>query len=167
MARRYSEFAQFVFYSIVGAVIFLLIYSLWFNTGSVERTFENIKEAVSNQITAVQANNSLEEAGIVAKCRSQYNEYSGIGEQKYDVDYSLIEIKKIQSEQEAAEFWGLYSFMGSNFEMSKMIYGWEFNVFPIVMIAAKVRGSEGTLPIVLICDHNGDILEESKKQLTI
>ena len=171
-----NEFVKFVLYSILGAIIFLLIYSLWFNPGSVERTFDNIKEAVSEGVSNIQSstspNSSLSDLGseelfILSKCRQQYEEYSRIGEQKYDVDYTIIKIQEINSESEAEEFWELYGGpLQTTFKITKSLYGWEFNVYPIIMIGSSVRGPEMTMPVVLICDHNGDLLENSKKQLT-
>lgn len=165
MARKYSEFAQFVFYSIIGAVIFLLIYSFWFNPEYAERTFENIKEAVSSKIADVQANNSMEEVGIITKCRSQYNEYSRIGEEKWGADIRLITIEKVNNISERDDFYNLY---GTSSIILFPNIKEETKVFPIVLIATSMSYPDQgySYPVIIQCDHNGDITDESRFKLT-
>ncbi len=53
-----SEFTKFVFYSIIGAIIFLLIYSIWFNPSAVTTFYEDTKETITKKVSNINLNSS-------------------------------------------------------------------------------------------------------------
>ena len=67
----------YIFYSIIGAIIFLLIYSVWFNPDSVSNFYEDVKEKTSTMLN-VQLMNSSSSSNSINKIRivpSEMEEY--------------------------------------------------------------------------------------------
>ncbi len=169
--KKRSGFLSFIVYSVISALIFILIFSIFFYPESVKEFFEESKETISERVFTLSSedyeknntqNLSNVPISIVSKCRSQYIHYSNIGESKYDVDYDIITIKKIWDEEELKEFNELYSFLLSpppSLQTSSN--------YPVVGIAATLSGPGGQIPLVVNCDYKGDLTEDSKNTLVL
>ena len=60
-----KEFGKYVFYSAVSAVVFLLIYTIFFNPNVVVDTYENVKDFVSEKASGVEgAPNATKEVPV-------------------------------------------------------------------------------------------------------
>lgn len=167
-----GEFTSFVFYSIVSTLIFFIIYAMLFNPFFVKSTYENTKDFVAEKIEAVKSitpsdNSSSptsqnKEINRLSKCKNQYNEYSKIGEQKYNIYYSLIKIQELYSGQEIQEFNDLYAGI-----FTPGIPLESIQVSPIIGLSIRRSSASMDLPIIVYCDHNGDMVEASKRTLTL
>jgi len=170
-----KEFGKYVFYSAVSAIVFLLIYIALFQPSSIVNTYEDIKDSISERASNVQEENTQNDSNPVVnrlssmdKCQNNYEKYSKIGENKYGFDHSLIEIRKINSKSEAAEFWDLYkNAFSPTFEVMEQL-GIQNNiqVYPITMVATRITSNDIVAPIVIICDHNGELDADNIKRLT-
>ena len=52
MVRKHNEFAKYIFYSVVSPVIFLLIYSIWFNPQIITNFTNSIKSNMKLSTTS-------------------------------------------------------------------------------------------------------------------
>jgi len=52
MVRKHNEFAKYIFYSVVSTVIFLLIYSIWFNPQIITNFTNSIKSNMKLSTTS-------------------------------------------------------------------------------------------------------------------
>ncbi len=92
-----NELLKFIFYSIIGAIIFLLIYSIWFNPGYTETIIENIQEgarsAFSSSNSSLPVNavrlvpSEMEEYGLWQTFNQRCSQVEAIGESEgiYDI----------------------------------------------------------------------------------
>ena len=170
-----SGFFGFIFYSVLSAIIFLLIYSFFFTPGMTSDAWEVTKDTVSDlgdKISGIpktdnlingNINQELKPISFESKCKAQYDKYYKIGEQKYGVRYKISTIKTINNLEEANEFDSLYSGFGA-----VAISQGDIKVYPITAIASSSKNNLGeTYPVISICDHNGDMIESSKTRLTL
>lgn len=179
-----GEFLKFIVYSVIGAIIFMVVYSLWFNPSLLSSKYEDIKEEFSeNSITGNvinTENHGAEEPNsedlAISKCRNEYNKYSKVAEEKYEqLDYSLLKIEKINNKEEAKEFDLLYGGSLSStlekysiFSSNNIDYDFDY---PIIAISAKlkinVENQINSMPQIFYCESNGKMSEWSKKTLLI
>ena len=92
--------------SVVSTIIFLLIYSLWFNPTIVTSTFDRIKSSVGTNIQS-----SVEKDPSVNECLSQINRKLTIMKEKSPIKVNLYvkEYKKFTTKNEAENYlneWG-------------------------------------------------------------
>ncbi len=109
-----NEFLRFIFYSIIGAIIFLLIYSLWFNPQGSSQFFEEIKDKTSSATNYVVDNlnaNSSESINIkqnssVQSCLKDVNDYLEIAEAKsiWDITTDIKEYQKFDNTYDALDY---------------------------------------------------------------
>ena len=162
---KMKELAQYILYSIISAVIFLLLYSLWFNPSIISNSYENIKEKVSD-LSSSKSNLLPEEDPLTKKCRESFNTCSSIFMEKYGGSVSIIEIERFDKKETAEEFYNTWKGMG------QIGIGYEVGVFsnseydlPIVLVASKAKDAGGQLPIVIVCNSTGELAEGSKMRL--
>lgn len=171
MNKGYSGFIGFVFYSVVSAIMFLLVYSFFFYPEMISEGYEVTRDkvvGVGNVISQdfksdnVVSDNPDSQSSITL-CRSEYKKYSKIGEDKYGVRYTLGTIKVINNPTEAEEFNQLYSGFGSG-----MIEVDKISVYPITAIASKSVNYLGeTFPAISVCDDNNEMTQVSKDRLSL
>lgn len=169
MNERYSGFIGFVFYSIIGAIIFLLVYSFFFYPEIISEGYEVTKNKIideGNTIGNIDLDSKDKKSAgqsNIDNCRSEFDKYSKIGEDKYGIDYEINTVEIIENSQQAEEFNNLYSGF-----FSGLIDIENINVYPIVAIASSSTNHlDETFPIISFCDHNGVMDEVSMKRLIL
>jgi len=148
-----------------GAVYCSLDYCVLFvfdNEGGLKEVENNIQP--NSQIKVINKEDEL-----ITKCKQSYESCKNIATQKYDMSISLIRTEKVNDKSSAEEFYKTWK--------SPLQYGLKYelggyssnndieNYLPIVLFATKVIGQGGQLPVVLICDSNGNLISSSKSQL--
>src|SRR3989344_6033398 len=92
MVRKHNEFIKYVFYSVISAVIFLLIYSIWFNPQIITNFTNSIK---SNMKLSTTSQSDF-------PCIDALNEFIEIKRQiRTDLNINLVEAKKFINKTEA------------------------------------------------------------------
>lgn len=168
-----GELTSYIFYSAVSAVVFLLIYSIWFNPSLAINTYEDTKNFIFDKIDNVKINlpdsNDLEskkEDVLVKTCKNSFNTCSSIFSKKYGGSVSIIEIERFDDKENAEEFYHVWKGFGQiSVKYEYDIFGLDEYNTPLVLIASKVKGDLGQLPLVLVCNSNGDFVEGSKAKL--
>ena len=116
--KEMGEFTKYVLYSIVGAVIFLLIYSIWFNPSSVSNAWENTKDKVIDTAEAYVASSQAQSSQVQAKkdtsvsdCLNDLKRSLKIQEEKAVVKttFDIKEYTRFDNNQDALDYlseWG-------------------------------------------------------------
>lgn len=173
--------------AIIAIVIVLLLFMAFLNqdkvVNSITQTYEEANFSKLNPIQ-VSSNFSLfgsdknssgkiipstYEDPLITKCKASYNSCKDVSTQKYDLSISLIKTEKFEDKSKAQEFYNTWKGplqMGLDTELTLFDYNKKVEDFiPLVLFATKVRGPEGQIPVVLICDKNGDLIKFSKSAL--
>jgi len=112
---------------------------------------------------------STYEDSLITKCKASYNSCKDVSTQKYDLSISLIKTEKFEDKSKAQEFYNTWKGplqMGIDTELTLFDFDKKVEDYlPLVLFAIKVRGPEGQVPVVLICDKNGDLVKFSKSAL--
>lgn len=172
--------------AIIAIAIVLLLFFAFVNqdkvVGSITQTYE---EANFSRLNPVQISGNFSlfnsnknssklipssyEDPLISKCKSSFNICKDVSTQKYDMTISLIKAEKFSDSSNAEEFYNTWKSplqMGLKFELTGFSYNKEVEDYlPIVLLASKVRGPEGQIPVVLVCDSNGNLIKHSKSQL--
>ncbi len=121
-----NEFVKFVFYSIIGAVIFLFVYSVWFEPGFAERSISTVQDTVGNVITSIEdktssgsgnsnnlipVSNQIKQSSSVDSCLSEIKDKSRIAKEKSLVylNINVREYREFSDSNSAIEYldeWG-------------------------------------------------------------
>ena len=103
---------------------------------------------------------------LIDKCTKSFNECKEISEIKYDLSISIIKIERFEEMSKAEVFFNTWrGLLQTDIKTNLAIFDYKTpleDYFPIVLIASKMRGPEGQLPIVLICTNNGQLTRYSK-----
>lgn len=173
--------------AIIAIVIVLLLFMAFLNqdkvVNSITQTYEEANFSKINPIQ-VSANFSLfgsdknssgkiipstYEDPLLAKCKTSYNSCKSIATQKYDMSISLIKSEKFNDKSSAEEFYNTWKSplqIGLKYELGGYSSNNDIgNYLPIVLFASKVSGQGGQLPVVLICNSDGNLISSSKSQL--
>ena len=108
---------------------------------------------------------------LITKCKQSYEFCKEISTQKYDMSISLLKVEKFEEKVKAEEFYETWKGpLQIGLETELKLYNDYWNtpiesIFPLVLFASKVRGSQGALPVVLICSKEGELVKSSKGQL--
>jgi len=139
------------------------------NMKSIIPENENAEILNSNEINFDNTTNPNSQGKVVSyseesKCKSEYNKYSKIGEDKWSVNFNFNLIEKIQDKEELREFFAIYGSAGE-YMMFKSFE--ESSVYPMYAIATSVfiPNVQMSVPKVIVCDTNGDLTELSKTKL--
>ncbi|MFW9877455.1 MAG: hypothetical protein ACFFG0_30585 [Candidatus Thorarchaeota archaeon] len=173
--------------AIISIVIVLLLLFAFMNqekvVNSITETYEDTNLSklnpiqISSNFTLFNSNKnssskvipSTYEDPLVSKCRASFNSCKEVSTKKYDISISLIEMEKFQDKSKAEEFYNTWKGplqMGLKYELTGFAYNKDVEDYlPIVLIASKVRGPEGQLPVVLTCNSDGNLISNSKSQL--
>lgn len=168
-------------------ILIVLTWVLWFFGYDIrdlkykaKDMFSDLKSdiALSKDIQQLNsANNSLDqlnankEDSLIVKCRQSFESCKDIATQKYDMSISLLKVEKFEEKGKAEEYYQTWKGpLQVGLESELKIYNdyWSApieNIFPLVLFASKVRGNQGVLPTVLICNKDGDLVKSSKQQL--
>jgi len=101
MKNRAHDWKGFIIGSIVSAIIFLIIYSLWFNPTIITSTYDRIKSSVGTNVR-----NQVEQDPSVSSCLSQINRKLDIMKEKSPIKISIYvkEYKKFSTKNEAENY---------------------------------------------------------------
>ncbi len=160
---NWKEIIIWIIVFIIGSLVVTFLVS----PNSFQSFKSNIKSIIPSNSNIDKQTSSKSQETIVSYCIQEFNKYTGIAEQKYNhLSYSMIEVEKMSSDEEAGEFWDLYkSPLDFSYSTQKTVYSsWNFT-YPIVMIAGKLIINDGSLPFVVYCDSDGKLSENSKKIL--
>jgi len=106
---------------------------------------------------------------LITKCRQSFESCKDIATQKYDMSISLLKIERFDEKDEAIEFFDTWKgILQSGLETQLRFEDWDATVessLPLVIIASKVTGVGGQLPVTLICLEDGELTSMSKSQL--
>ncbi|MCK9544605.1 MAG: hypothetical protein M0R03_21500 [Novosphingobium sp.] len=112
---------------------------------------------------------STYEDSLVTKCKTSYNSCKSVATQKYDMSISLIKSEKFNDKDSAEEFYNTWKGpLQGELKYALGSYSSNNNIenyLPIVLFASKVSGPGGQLPVVLICNSDGNLISSSKSQL--
>lgn len=173
--------------AIIAIVIVLLLFMAFLNqdkvVNSITQTYEEANFSKLNPIQ-VSSNFSLfgsnknssgkiipstYEDPLLTKCKTSYNSCKSIATQKYDISISLIKSEKFNDKSSAEEFYNTWKSplqFGLKYELGGYSSNNDIeNYLPIVLFASKVSGQGGQLPVVLICNSDGNLISSSKSQL--
>ncbi len=180
-ARNFLSYLWTIF-----MIFIVLTWLLWFFgydirdlKYKVKDIFSNLKSNIelskdSQQLNSANNNvnqlNANKEDSLISKCRQSFESCKDIATQKYDMSISLLKVEKFEEKIKAEEFYETWkSPLQMGLETELKFYS-NYNTpiesnFPVVLFASKVRGSQGALPTVLICNKEGDLVKFSKQQL--
>lgn len=173
--RGIREVIVWLLIFVIGSLIVIfLVYPNSFQ--SFKSNIRNIIPSSSdmNILSSDSKNGSSLEDPLIQECISSFNECKIISNKKYGTSASLIEKKKIESIEEGEEFYNTWKgiiqptleieiFLTTN-KWSAFYEGEEID-FPIVLLATKIIGPEGQLPVVLLCKNDGELTKKSKQEL--
>ncbi len=165
---KYIGIWLFIF--IVGSLIVSAILSPGTATSLKNRVVDSMEDVMDNvdieSFSSVSTENKKDP--LISSCEETYRRYSKIGESKYDgLRFSLIESSIVNSDEEAKEFHDLYSSaFDGGYLAAKSLYGIDFD-FPVAFLAIKMSGTGGSVPVVIMCDSNGELVGPSKTYLTL
>ncbi|MBU0962569.1 MAG: hypothetical protein KKD48_01550 [Nanoarchaeota archaeon] len=162
------DWGSFIIGSVVSAIIFLIIYSIWFSPQNIGSFYEKLKSSVQTNTQQIKQQDSL-----MTSCLNDINQKLNILKQKYDANVWILEYKKFETNEEAKEYldmWGFSTYTILIFEDIKAINEdyLEFNHLVIVLIKSRADLLEGpiiqTSPLVCV---DGKLTESSKKRITL
>lgn len=181
-----SNFKQYIVPVII-AIIIISLFIKWSNDGTFEKFGAKLSEIKQNFTSDIKQSKSEIKENIVTKkdeieelvkpkedqlltkCRESFDECRGISTKKYDWSISIIEIEKFEDADKAEEFYNTWSGLTqTDLETEFRIFDYDLNIedrFPLVLFALKVKGEGGQLPLVAICDKDGELIKNSKVQL--
>lgn len=106
-----------------------------------------------------------EQDSLISQCLKSFNECEKITETKYDSVYiTLIKAEKFEDENNAQTFFDMWK---GPTQMYRYDFYWS-NIqyqYPLILIAAKIKGPIGETPLVIPCDKEGQLLAGSKSIL--
>lgn len=149
MGRKLRNLGSYIFYSLISALVFLFVYSIFFNPSIIEENYNNIKEAISlnNKNIAVQ------ESDLMKMCNAKVNDCINIAEKKYGSNVEILELKEFSDKESAEQFfntWKEYSSLGYSY------YGNGIEKYPVVLISTRFDNSDGSKrPWIFICNNDG------------
>lgn len=115
-----QEFGKFVIYTIIGAVIFMLVYSVWVNPQSIKSTSERITAEATNTLKTTKINDNYEPSSTTL-CINEIKRKAEISIAKLEVGSPKIYVKEYKSftdSSEAIEYLDLWGF-NDNFLYNK------------------------------------------------
>jgi len=167
---------------IIFTIFVIMTWVLWFFEIDIRDVKYKVNDAFSDMKTnsEIQSNTQsgtevesqkivTKENELITKCKQSYETCKDISTQKYDMSISLLKVEKFEDKDDAMEFYNTWkSPLQAGLDTELRLY--DFNTpiedyFPVVLFASKVRGSEGALPVVLICFKEGELAKSSKGQL--
>lgn len=179
-----TGFGSFLLYSAISAVIFLVIYAIffhaptwWENTKDKVESDKVLSRAATIQPTETTNTKTPESTdSTVTACLQTFNTCKEISEEKYGTSIYVIKVQKALSLDDGKDFystWKGYGQINLNSELNLNTVGlsnWKDDeIFPIVLIAIKIKlsleGQEQQYPQVILCDSNGKLSFYSKNAL--
>ncbi len=96
---------------------------------------------------------------LISKCLGDFKNLQRISQQKYGISISIITYEKFENVVEAETFFDTWkTFLQVPVDISAQ-------KFPLVLFAIKLKGPQGQLSTVLVCDNSGTLIEASRKEL--
>jgi len=101
------DLKSFIIWAVISAVIFMIVYSIWFNPGSVSYFFEKIKSSVKIGIQS-----ATEQDSSVASCLSEINRKLEVTKEKSLIKINIYvkEYKKFNNNQNALDYLEYWEF---------------------------------------------------------
>ncbi len=164
-------------------VLIVLTWVLWFFGVDVR----DVKYIVKDELADIRANapsnfqvqspsvissspTQEKEDELIEGCKQNYELCKEVATKKYDISISLLEAEKFSQVSEAEEFYDTWKGQQAGLDVEwGLSHGFGMlteNNFPLVLLATKVRGPQGSLPLVVICDKTGQLIDSSKNQLS-
>lgn len=155
----------------------------------IKDSFTNVKDDIeldsnSQQKSSVMPSSQIttpQEDELITKCKASYETCKEVSTQKYGLSISLIKSEKFEDYEKASEFYNTWKGLLQGklvFQLCSTSFAddsgcWNYqedktpieDFFPIVLFAITTKGPQGQLPVVLVCDSQGSLIEESKNQL--
>lgn len=173
-----SKKNSFSFYllAIIVLIIVILIIAVYQQSNKKEN-YQAIsqQEASQNSIRQETEQEIKITQTSIERCEADFNKYAKISQEAYpQVKYLLILIKEIKNEEEARQFDASYSsiFSGRLLELDLTTFKQiEYN-YPIIALLANMTiknqdNKEASIPIILSCNAEGLITENSKNKFSI
>jgi len=155
-------------------VIIVITWVLWFFNIDIR----NLKYAVKDKIdsmesTSVETKNTQTTANVedelITKCTNSYNDCVNILTKKYDTPVTVLKKEKFSNKDDASNFYNTWKGLAQTnliLEYGLLEGGNNIdNDFPMVLFALKLRGAGGSIPMVIMCNKNGELLKSSKMSL--
>ena len=155
-----KEIIKQIAWIVVGAVIFMAIYSLWTNPSLITE----FKESMQSSLKLFSSNS--EQDPLIRKCMESFDQCKNIGENKYEMNIKLQDQSKFQNISEAEIFFKMWSDVRQGMGIKWYISQQDL---PIVLFATKINikddDQESTYPYVVFCNSKGQIIDKTKSGL--
>ncbi len=145
-----GEFIKYIFYSIIGSLIFLFLYSLWFNPSMIDNLWENVKDKVKD--SSINLDLQKEEDVSITTCLNEIRRKFEIDETKAPIKtrHNIKEYKKFNNNSDAENYlneWGFntFSFGGDILISSKDWFDKEHNDIIIVLVKRGISFDGNTI----------------------
>ena len=128
---------------------------------------------LKNRVTGIfKGPGIITEDSLTAKCLTSFNQCKQVYEKKYEISMSVVEAKKVLNLSAGNDFYNTWK--GINQTGLESEYNYNLGVgekldessFPIVLFAITLRGKEGLVPYVAVCNKEGNLIQYSKTILS-
>ena len=131
--------------------------------------FQEIKDNVGDSLNKLNIKNEEQGDPLIIKCMDSFNECKYISTSKWDISIYLIEYKKFMDREDAEEFFNKWRGFQVDLEAELTMLRYSSDIkerFPLVLFATKIQNQQDiTLPLVIICDKSGELVDSSKDQI--
>lgn len=145
---------------IIWLLIFIigsLIVSFLINPESFDSFKSNVGDIGSEigdvpSTTSSNSQKTITQESLISKCKKSLNECIYTTETKYNADINLIKVGEFEKREDALNFFttwkGMFQFTGIS----------EDQEYPIVLMATTIEGEGGKMPVVIICNKEGFLI---------
>lgn len=158
----------YIFGLLIVFVVGSLIVTFLVSPGSFNNFKSNVKSILpSPSINSNVISNSATQT-LLDKCKISLSKCEDITRKKFGTfSVTLLDSKEINNLEEGEDFSSTWSFILSSLETAVRIeYGYENKVeFPIILLATRVSGPGGEMPVLVQCNKEGDLFRFSKMSL--